>query len=250
MSRRISARIEQICRGTSQCSFAEAGGSTAREATFLLQRPTSSSAPALSGGELTRTSPIATHGPVEEINQHCIAALVKLARSSTDCPHILVRSLRQPLSILSTSAARQIARHPFLLLDMKFGDPSWWVRTNQSQGQAFSGRSGGGPFPRKSAIHLTRMSLTFAWHGMRTDPLLTQILVGCPKPVSEAIGALRLSEIDAIAERQFSCLRIRWEDRPLVWRQLLQAAESDDQKQLSRCSLRSMQLLTSNIVNF
>ena len=216
----------------------------------MLQRPKSGSALAISGRELTSTSPIATRGPVEEINEHCIAALVKLARSSTDCRHPLIRSLRQPLCALSASAARQIARHPFLLVDMKFGDASWWLRAKSLTDQPFSGRSGAGPFPRKSAVHLARMTLTLAWHGMRTDPQLTQILLGCTKPVAETIGALRLSEIDVIAERQFSYLRTRWEDRPLIWRHLLQAAGSDDPKEMTRFSLRSMQLLTSEIVHW
>lgn len=216
----------------------------------MLQRPTSSSALKSPAGELTNAAPIATRGPVEEINEHCIAALVKLARSSTDCPHSFVRGLRQPLCTLSASAARQIARHPFLLVDMKFGDASWWLRAKSSPDQPFSGRSGGSPFPRKPAIHLTRMTLTFAWHGMRTDPGLTQILLGCTKPVADAIGSLRLSDINVIAERQFSYLRTRWEDRPLVWRQLLQAAVGDDPKEMARSSLRSMQLLASEIVNW
>ena len=214
----------------------------------MLQRPTSSSALKSPAGEHANAAPFATRGPVEEINEHCISPLVKLARSSTDCPNTIVCSLRQPLCTLSASATRQIARHPFLLVDMKFGDASWWLRAKTSTDQPFSGRSGGGLFPRKSAVHLTRMTLTFAWHGMRTDPCLTQILLGCTKPVAEAIGALRLSDIDVIAERQFSHLRTRWEDRTLVWRQLLQAAESDDQKEMARFALRSMQLLASDLV--
>ena len=214
----------------------------------MLQRPTSSSALTNPAGELTNAAPIATRGPVEEINEHCIAALVKLARSSTDCPNTLVRGLRQPLCTLSASASRQIARHPFLLVDMKFGDASWWLRAKSSTDQPFSGRSGGGLFPRKPAVQLTRMTLTFAWHGMRTEPRLTQILLGCNKLVAEAIGAFRLSDIDVIAERHFSHLWPRWEDRPLLWRQLLQAAESDDPKAMTHFSLRSMQLLATEIV--
>lgn len=92
------------------------------------------------------------------------------------------------------------------------------------------------------------MTLTFAWHGMRTDPRLTQILLGCTKPVAEAIVALRLSDLDVIAERQFSYLRTRWEDRPRIWWQLLQTAESDDPKAMTHFSLRSMQLLATTIV--
>ncbi len=133
---------------------------------------------------------------------------------------------------------------------MKFGDASWWLRAKSSTDQPFSSRSGAGRFPRKSAVHLARMTLTFAWHGMRTDPRLTQILLGCTKPVADAIGALRLSDIDLIAERQFSYLRTRWEDRPLFWRQLLLAAEKDDQREMARFSLRSIQLLTSELVNW
>lgn len=214
------------------------------------QLPTSGSALSIFGRDLTSASAGTTRGPVEEINEHCIATLTKLARSSADCSHAFVRNLRQPLCRLSASSALQVTRHPVLLVDMKFSDASWWLRAKSSSELAFKGRSGGGPFPRKQAAHLTRMTLTFAWHGMRTDPHLTQILLGCTKPVAEAIEALRLSDIDAIAESQFSYLRTRWEDRPLVWRQLLHAAESDDQSKMARCSLRSMQLLTAEMLNW
>lgn len=83
---------------------------------------------------------------------------------------------------------------------------------------------------------------------MRTNPRLTQILLDCNKLVAEAIGAFRLPDIDVIAERHFSYLWPRWEDRSLLWRQLLQAAESDDPKAMAYFSLRSMQLLATTIV--
>jgi hypothetical protein len=104
-----------------------------------------------------------------------------------------------------------------------------------------------GSFPRGAAVPLARATLMFAWHSLRADRNAA-CLLGMSSAVSEAIAALSLTDIDRVVDRRFRHLRPRWEDRPAVWRQLLQAAQSTDIRRTRDVNLRGLQLLVGEML--
>jgi hypothetical protein len=66
--------------------------------------------------------------------------------------------------------------------------------------------------------------------------------------VAELIGALSMSEIERVAERRGRYVRPRWEDRPAVWHELIQAACSPDIRRTREFCLHGLQLLTGDLL--
>ena len=58
-----------------------------------------------------------------------------------------------------------------------------------------------------------------------------------------------LDEIDRIAQKRFRHVRPRWDDRPAVWRRLLLAAETDDEKLMHEVNLHGLQLLAGELLS-
>jgi hypothetical protein len=85
------------------------------------------------------------------------------------------------------------------------------------------------------------------WHALRADEQ-TSYLLGVTPAVAAVIAGLALTEIDRIAERWFGYLRPRWEDRPAVWRQLLQSSQPPDLRRARESSLRGLQLIVGELL--
>jgi hypothetical protein len=72
--------------------------------------------------------------------------------------------------------------------------------------------------------------------------------LGVHPSVAEVIGAFSMSEIERTAERRCRHVLPRWEDRPAVWQELIQAAGSPDIRRAREFTLRGLQLLAGELL--
>ena len=86
-----------------------------------------------------------------------------------------------------------------------------------------------------------------AWHSVKAD-VNASCLLGISPGVAATLASFSLTELDRIAERRFRYVRPRWEDRPIVWRQLLLTAGSADARQARDANLRALQLITGDLI--
>jgi hypothetical protein len=87
-----------------------------------------------------------------------------------------------------------------------------------------------------------------AWNSLRAQPATARILLGMAHPVADLIAGLRFDEIARVAHQRFRHVRPRWDDRPAVWRRLLLAAQSNDEKLMGEFNLHGLQLLAGELL--
>jgi hypothetical protein len=58
---------------------------------------------------------------------------------------------------------------------------------------------------------------------------------------------MRLRELELLVERRAEYCRLRWEDRPMVWRQLLEVAAAGSLAQLEALRFRGVQLMAAEL---
>ena len=221
----------------------------------LRQRP-----PAVESGASRRTvrPPRAPHdpegeGPLRgsyEVNERCLEMLVSATRHEQDRPFALVSELRELLKSTVPATRQRAARRTFLLVDMEFANEDWWHAVRSYPSHQMRTPPWRGSFPRASGIPLARATLLLAWNSLRASPdqASVRLLLGMTPRVSEVITNLRFDEIDRIAQKRFRHVRPRWDDRPAVWRRLLLAAQSDDEKLMGAFNLHGLQLLAGELL--
>jgi hypothetical protein len=183
-----------------------------------------------------------------EVNERCIEMLVNAARREQSRPFPLVSELSELLKRADPSTRQRAARRTFLLVDMEFANPDWWHTACNHPSQQMRTPLCRGCFPRGSAIPLAHATLMLAWNSLRADPAAARILLGMVQPVADLIAGLRFDEIDRVAQKRFRHVRPRWDDRPAVWRRLLLAAQSDDEKLMGAFDLHGLQLLAGELL--
>jgi len=184
--------------------------------------------------------------PLQKVNERCIELLANAARSDRRGTFPLVIQLRDTLPALTSQSRLQAASQAVLLVEMEFTNLPWWEAIRKHPGRASAQPVRQGSFPRASAVQLGRATLMLVWHSLRADGR-TACLFGITPAVAEVITAFSLTEMDRILERRFRHVRPRWEDRPAVWHQLLQAAQSADARQARDVRLRALQLITGEL---
>lgn len=184
---------------------------------------------------------------IHEVNERCLELLVHAARCEPLPPSRLAFSMRELLLEMSPELRKRAAARAFLLVDFEFGNVEWWTAVRQFPDKQFRGTAWRNPFPRRSAIPLTRATLMLAWQLIRMDMETACVLLGIAERVGEIIGTLQLTELDRIADRRHRHLEPRWTDRPAVWRSLLQAASAPASAAMKRFDAYGLQLLTSDL---
>jgi hypothetical protein len=74
-------------------------------------------------------------------------------------------------------------------------------------------------------------------------------LLGMSPEVASIIANLPVTEIFPVAEMRARYVRPRWEDRPGVWRRLIEAAQSGEMRKIRAFALYSLQLMTGELLS-
>jgi hypothetical protein len=154
----------------------------------------------------------------------------------------MVRELRDTLRQAHPAIRRKAASRGFLLVDMEFGDATWW-RTALRPSHTRDRRRRLGGLPARSGVPLARATLMMAWNAVRADAETACILLGMHRKVAEVFLSMQLGHIEQIATREFRSVRPRWADRPRIWRSLLECAASEKATLLRDFDLHALQLI-------
>jgi len=185
-------------------------------------------------------------GSIHEVNERYLELLVYAARAERIAPFSLVFPIRELILQMTPGQRKHAAARPFLLLDFEFGNVDWWTAVHQFPDKQFRGTAWRNPFPRRSAVPLTRAILMLAWQLIRTDIKTARIALGTAERVAEVIGNLQLIELDRIADRRHRHLEPRWADRPAFWRSFLSAALVPEPSAMKRIDAYGLQLLAGD----
>ena len=185
---------------------------------------------------------------IHEVNERCLELLVHTAHTGPVPPFSLVLSMRDLLLEMTPELRKRAAARAFLLVDFEFRNVDWWTAVRKFPEKQFRGTAWRNPFPRRSAIPLTRATLMLAWQAIRTAGVKACIVLGIADKVAEIIADLQLTELDRIADRRHRHLEPRWADRPAVWHSLLSAASAPESAAMKRVDAYGLQLLTGDLI--
>lgn len=181
--------------------------------------------------------------PLAEINELALELMIRRAAGE---PSGLPVVLREPLELwraLTPGQCRRIASCPFLLVEVGLGALSG-VACDSSGGVRDAGE-GERWFGEESLPRLAYLTLTYAWHIVRSRPLAARVVLGLQQDESAWLAGLTLRDLGACVERAPGLLRPRWLAHPEVWRHLLSAAASAEPAEFELARLRGMQLLAA-----
>ena len=184
---------------------------------------------------------------LQQANERCIEMLVQAARSDRKDTFPLVSHLRDLFRSLTPEVRARAARARFLLVDLELSNAEWWTDLQAHPARAASLFPGRGCFPRAGAIQLGRAALVLAWHSVRSEPAGSYLL-GVSSEVARILTTFSLTELDRMVERRFRHLRPRWDDRPAVWRALLENAQALDARRTRETNLWMLQLMTADLL--
>jgi len=154
---------------------------------------------------------------------------------------LLVAQDREVWSKLDVKTVERAARFPFVILDVHFTDVDWW--RSESKPPETS------QWPLSVSEQLMSETLIFAWHTAKWDRRVARLSLGMLPAVAEEIAALTPQQLSAISARHSSALRLRWQDDPDFWAQLLVAAKSGDDDRLEEIHLHAKLLLAGEIIS-
>lgn len=186
---------------------------------------------------------------VRELNERCIESLVQVAHSRQLTTGVeIVDQHRALWRKLDSAARRRAAAASFLLMDVQFLNAEWW-RWARARQNGKPRTPGSHRLPAKLANELMRETLILAWSTASTDSHTAGLLFGMSPAVAAIFRDLAPHDIEQIAARHKHRLRLRWEEHPSFWRELLAASERADDEALHEIHLYSLQLLGSELLS-
>lgn len=184
--------------------------------------------------------------PLAEINGLALELMIRRAAGeSSELPAIL----REPVELwraLTPEQCLRIAGCPFLLVEVGLAGLAGLA--GAARGASGGVRDTGGGerwFEVDSLPRLAYLTLTYAWHVVRSRPLAARVVLGLREAESAWLAHLTLRELGECVERAPGLLRPRWLEHPGVWRHLLLAAASAAPGDFELARLRGMQLLAA-----
>jgi hypothetical protein len=127
------------------------------------------------------------------------------------------------------------SRHsfPFVIVDLRSKDAESWQRAgvghlmSATDFPLFSG------VPPKLFEDFILETLPFARQTARVDVNVATAMFGMTSPVASLIVSLTLPQIRAVAASNTQLLRVRWDNDPEFWGDLLVAARGSDERAMA-----------------
>ena len=167
------------------------------------------------------------------LNERCIDLFCELAiDSSPDVPWPPVLPNRDLWVRLDAAARKRLAEFPFVIVDVRFKDETWWRSLGQEALAPPWDDLISDATPQRYD-YLALETLMFAWHVAREDRQVAQMLLAMAPAVAECVAALTMQQVRALGLHGARFLRIRWDDKPQFWRELLISALDEDEAALA-----------------
>lgn len=184
---------------------------------------------------------------VRDLNFRCLDCLQRDARTDTSNEIEVVALFRERWRELDVSSLERLASLPLVMLNVQFQNESWWRQAHQRQSKQ-PAHQVNPLFPARHAATLMRETLTVAWHTARMDRYAATVLVGLAPGVATLLSEFGIHDVEDIAARHSSAIRLRWESTPWFWKNLLAAARSSDKDALRDAHLHALQLLGGELL--
>jgi hypothetical protein len=184
---------------------------------------------------------------VVEINMQCLEYLGAMAATAQLASPALFAGQVTGWRDLPAGARASLAASPYLLADAGFDDESRWQAMEQRMVHDLPAFQVEPVFTGPGTGDFIRRVLVFGWHLARANRQLARVVLGMTPGCAARIAALRLQDLDWLAQHRPGWVRPRWEKQPRVWRHLLLAARDPDRNHLTQVSLRGLQLMAANV---
>jgi len=149
----------------------------------------------------------------------------------------------------SEQTLERAARCPMVLLDFNFQRVSWWSRVINTPPREEPRLAKASAFQTDEAIPLAHDLLLEAWSAARSTPTVSSLVFGMAPDVTTLIARLSPRELDRVALQEIDCMGPRWANRPMFWKELLQAATQLDDQILANVYLHCLQLLGGELAS-
>ena len=149
----------------------------------------------------------------------------------------------------SEGTLERAARCPMLLLDFNFQRVSWWSQAISTQPLAEPRTANLSAFQADDAIPLAHDLLLEAWSAARSTPAVSSLVFGMAPEVTTLLARLSPRELDRVVLREIQCMGPRWGNRPMFWKELLEAATQPDDQILGSVYLHCLQLLGGELAS-
>jgi hypothetical protein len=186
---------------------------------------------------------------IADLNEHFLGVLQRsLARPGAVARCGLLAPLRAQWHQLDAARLRLLAECPYLLLDAGFSLPECWKAQAGTVVNDAPAAGRGVLFDDPAGAELGRRALILGWHLAQANPFAARIALGMSARCTGLIAASRLQDLEQLVSVRPHWMRPRWDDRPQVWRQLLQAAIEGPVSRLRLLQLRGLQLLAGGML--
>jgi hypothetical protein len=158
-----------------------------------------------------------------QLNVQCVELICELTVSPHPTLPAFVLQNRDLWRLLEPEARQRVAAFPFVIVDLRFKDDDWW---RQVSGRLSTNSAEFPPFG-----DLVLETLLFARQSAREHVNVAKAMFAMTSAVASLIASLTLSQVRAVALGNTSELRVRWDNDPEFWRDLLiacRAGESED----------------------
>lgn len=184
--------------------------------------------------------------PLVELNDLLLQALIADAASPRGMRRLsLSNDVGDLFAELRAEARIRVAECPFALVDAGFDDADRWVRVRNGT-YIDSGKSRP-PLPSAYGQRLAQMILILAWSLARSNRDAAHVVLGMSQRCAAVVGDIGLSILPSIAEQHAQLIRPRWEDRPDIWRQLLQLAIHGVARHQPTLNVRAMEYFLTDL---
>jgi len=169
-----------------------------------------------------------------QLNGQCVELVCELANnlSAQELPPFILEN-RDLWRLLEPEARKRVADFPFVIVKLRFDDAESWQQASDGHLMTPSDVANTAPysgFPPKLLEDLALETLLFARQAAREDVNVAKAMFAMSSPLVRLIASLTVSQVRAIALGNASQLRVRWDDDPEFWCDLLVASRAGDQR--------------------
>jgi hypothetical protein len=184
--------------------------------------------------EASAASPRWTGAPsiplAHQLNEQCVDLVCELANnlSAQELPPFILEN-RDLWRLLEPEARKRVAAFPFVIVDFRFKDHEPWQLASGGYPMTPADIAPYSGVLPKLFEDLALETLLFARQAAREDANVAKVMFAMTSPVVRLIASLTVSQVRVIALGNASQLRVRWDNDPEFWCDLLVTCRTEDQ---------------------
>jgi hypothetical protein len=166
-----------------------------------------------------------------QLNEQCVELVCELAATSSyqELPQFVLQN-RDLWRLLEIDARKRVAAFPFVIVNLRFKDAESWRRASEGLLMTVADSTLYIGVPPKLFEDLVLETLLFARQTAREDVNVAKAMFAMTSPVASRIASLTLPQVKTIAVRNTQQLRVRWDNDPEFWGDLIVACRAGDER--------------------